>query len=79
MDTSAAEGSFTLPLPGGPWDIRMEPGTLVPRLDRSPGGAQDEQGIGIVSFLTALATALVIFTVQASLFMLLRNKLARIL
>lgn len=44
-----------------------------------PGKAQDSEGIGIVSFLTAVGTAAAIFTVQAILFLLLRNKLARIL
>lgn len=43
------------------------------------GTAQDTSGISLVAFLTALATSLVVFGVQLSLFLLLRNKLARIL
>ncbi|KAI5463403.1 hypothetical protein BGZ63DRAFT_402716 [Mariannaea sp. PMI_226] len=40
--------------------------------------SKQDRGIGIVSFLTALAVALVVFAVQILLFLLLRNKLARI-
>lgn len=42
------------------------------------GYAQNSEGISLVAFLTALGTALVIFAVQMLLFLLLRNKLARI-
>ncbi|KAH7108911.1 hypothetical protein EDB81DRAFT_673191 [Dactylonectria macrodidyma] len=45
-----------------------------PQSDR----AQRVQGISIVSFLTALSGALAVFVVQVFLFLLLRNKLARI-
>lgn len=41
--------------------------------------AEEDRGIGIVSFITALAVALIVFGVQAGLFLALRNKLARIL
>lgn len=44
-----------------------------------PTTAQERSGIGIVTFVTSIATALIIFAVQISLFALLRNKLARIL
>jgi hypothetical protein len=44
-----------------------------------PGGAQKDQGIGIVSFLTAVSSGSAIFAFQLLLFLLLRNKLARIL
>ncbi|EFY85524.1 DUF221 domain protein, putative [Metarhizium acridum CQMa 102] len=40
--------------------------------------AQQQQGLGIVSFLTAIGTAVAIFAAQCSLFALLRNRLARI-
>lgn len=40
---------------------------------------QADENIGLVSFLTAVAVAVAIFTVQFTLFLLLRNKLARIL
>ncbi|KAF5002217.1 hypothetical protein FGRMN_523 [Fusarium graminum] len=40
--------------------------------------ADKDKGIGIVSFLTAVAVAMAIFAVQILLFLLLRNKLARI-
>ncbi|RSL45832.1 hypothetical protein CEP54_014119 [Fusarium duplospermum] len=41
-----------------------------------PGGAQKDQGIGIVSFLTAVSSGSAIFAFQLLLFLLLRNKLA---
>ncbi|SPJ82067.1 related to PHM7 - similarity to A.thaliana hyp1 protein [Fusarium torulosum] len=40
--------------------------------------ADKDKGIGIVSFLTAVAVAMAIFAVQILLFLVLRNKLARI-
>ncbi|KAJ4269954.1 hypothetical protein NW762_001625 [Fusarium torreyae] len=40
--------------------------------------ADKDKGIGIVSFLTAVAVALAVFAIQVLLFLLLRNKLARI-
>ncbi|KAI0548543.1 DUF221-domain-containing protein [Xylaria curta] len=40
--------------------------------------ALDDKGISLVGFVTALATSLVIFGVQIGVFLLLRNKLARI-
>ncbi|KAJ6784294.1 hypothetical protein PWT90_10040 [Aphanocladium album] len=40
--------------------------------------AQTKSGIGIVTFITSIAAALVIFGIQISVFALLRNKLARI-
>lgn len=43
------------------------------------GSAQSSSGISLVAFLTALATALVVFGVQMGFFLLLRNNLARIL
>lgn len=43
------------------------------------GNGQKNAGIGIVSFLTAILVSVIIFLVQLLLFMLLRNKLARIL
>ncbi|KAG9250619.1 uncharacterized protein F5Z01DRAFT_349304 [Emericellopsis atlantica] len=70
----------------------MKPATLKDLLSRdlesisprqvdsngSAGPAQEDQGIGIVSFLTAFTVALIIFAVQSVFFLLLRNKLARI-
>ncbi|KAM4056957.1 calcium-dependent channel, putative phosphate domain-containing protein [Hirsutella rhossiliensis] len=54
--------------------------TLIRRADDpSPAGkAQSSEGIGIVSFLTAIGVALAVFAAQFFLFILLRNKLARI-
>ncbi|GAW18866.1 hypothetical protein ANO14919_083480 [Xylariales sp. No.14919] len=40
--------------------------------------AASDRGISLVGFITALATSLVVFGVQMALFLLLRNKLARI-
>ncbi|KAL2065629.1 hypothetical protein VTL71DRAFT_3299 [Oculimacula yallundae] len=42
------------------------------------GGAQAQEGISLVAFLTALATSMVVFGVQMLAFILLKNKLARI-
>jgi hypothetical protein len=53
--------------------------SLATRQNDESQEAQEDRGIGIVSFLAALAVALVIFGVQTLLFLLLRNKLARIL
>ncbi|KAK3323431.1 hypothetical protein B0T19DRAFT_463064 [Cercophora scortea] len=47
----------------------------------APGGAgtaKASSGISLVAFVTALATSLVVFGIQTGLFLLLRNKLARI-
>ncbi|KAI0132515.1 hypothetical protein BJ170DRAFT_251352 [Xylariales sp. AK1849] len=46
--------------------------------DPNAGAAQDDKGISLVAFLTALASSLAIFGVQLGLFLLLRTKLARI-
>jgi len=43
------------------------------------GQAQGSQGISLVAFITALTTSLVVFGIQIFAFLLLRNKLARIL
>ncbi|KAM3511685.1 hypothetical protein MY11210_004642 [Beauveria gryllotalpidicola] len=40
--------------------------------------AQGQSGIGIVTFVTSIATALIIFGIQISVFAILRNRLARI-
>ncbi|CZS91938.1 related to PHM7-similarity to A.thaliana hyp1 protein [Rhynchosporium agropyri] len=42
------------------------------------GGAQAQEGISLVAFITALATSLIIFAIQMLAFVLLKNKLARI-
>ena len=43
------------------------------------GAGQSRQGISLQAFVTALGASLVIFGVQTGVFLLLRNKLARIL
>lgn len=43
------------------------------------GAGQRDTGLGIVGFLTAVGVSLAIFVVQFTLFLLLRNRLARIL
>lgn len=43
------------------------------------GVAQDSTGISLVAFVTALAASLVVFGIQMGFFLLLRNKLVRIL
>lgn len=45
----------------------------------SAGSAQGFEGISLKSFLGALAVAIIVFAVQIAVFLLLRNKLARIL
>ncbi|KAI5919916.1 hypothetical protein F4810DRAFT_685546 [Camillea tinctor] len=47
-------------------------------MSEQSGNARADQGISLVAFFTALSTSLVIFGVQTGLFLLLRNKLARI-
>lgn len=51
--------------------------------DKPPNPADDKlkknEGIGLAAFLTALGVSLVIFGIQSGLFLMLRNKLARIL
>ncbi|KAI1327185.1 DUF221-domain-containing protein [Xylariaceae sp. FL0255] len=44
----------------------------------STNSASQQSGIGLVPFLTALSTSLVVFGVQTGFFLLLRNRLARI-
>ncbi|KAI0197743.1 DUF221-domain-containing protein [Astrocystis sublimbata] len=46
--------------------------------DGDSSKAMGDRGISLVGFITALATSLVVFGVQMGLFLLLRNKLARI-
>ena len=58
--------------------------SYTPRLTRAegsrqPGGAQNDQGIGVVSFLTALGSGSALFILQFLLFLTLRNHLSRIL
>jgi calcium permeable stress-gated cation channel len=53
--------------------------TSTSAADAGSGTAQTSAGISIVAFFTALASSLIIFGVQMGFFLLLRNKLARIL
>lgn len=43
------------------------------------GSGQDRKGITLNSFLAALTVSIIVFAVQIAVFLLLRNKLARIL
>jgi hypothetical protein len=67
------------------WTTLVETGTLdnhhLTRGEggRQPGGAQVDQGIGVSSFIAALSSGFAIFMLQLLLFLLLRNKLGRIL
>jgi len=45
---------------------------------KEPGGAQQNEGIGVSSFIAALSSGFMIFILQLVLFLLLRNKLGRI-
>jgi len=49
-----------------------------PNATEPEGPGQKSQGITLFAFATALSTALVIFGVQMLLFVLLKDKLARI-
>lgn len=60
-------------------EIPSENGSVHRRADDPRNAADQDRGIGIVSFLTALLVAIVVFSIQAGIFLLLRNKLARIL
>ncbi|KAL9942628.1 hypothetical protein D7B24_004522 [Verticillium nonalfalfae] len=44
----------------------------------APGSAESRAGTGLNAFLAALAASVIIFAVQISIFLLLRNRLARI-
>lgn len=48
-------------------------------IPEGPGSAQTSTGISLVAFVTALAASLVVFGIQMGFFLLLRNKLVRIL
>jgi hypothetical protein len=52
---------------------------LARRDTQTAGDGQKSEGIGIVSFLTAILVSVIIFFVQLAFFLLLRNKLARVL
>jgi calcium permeable stress-gated cation channel len=45
----------------------------------NPDKALGDRGISLVGFITALSASLVVFGIQTGFFLLLRNKLARIL
>ena len=66
---------------GASWEtpVWLDARSLYTRAESTPGAAQEEQGIGIVSFLAAFVVAVIIFAIQATVCMLLRKKLARIL
>ncbi|KAL7950211.1 hypothetical protein V8C42DRAFT_309815 [Trichoderma barbatum] len=63
-----------------PWAHAMisTTATLARRDSQEAGNGQKSEGIGIVSFLTAILVSFIIFFVQLLLFILLRNKLARV-
>ena len=48
-------------------------------IEGSAGSAQQTQGISLNKFVGALVVAIIIFAVQLGIFLLLRNRLARIL
>ncbi|KAL7789027.1 hypothetical protein V8C37DRAFT_386990 [Trichoderma ceciliae] len=52
--------------------------SLARRDTQAAGDGQKSEGIGIVSFLTAILVSVIIFFVQLFFFVLLRNKLARV-
>lgn len=49
--------------------------------DSADGGrsAHDDRGVGLNRFIAALSVSIIVFAVQVLVFLLLRNKLARIL
>lgn len=48
-------------------------------IPEGPGSAQESTGISLVAFVTALTASLIVFGIQMGFFLLLRNKLVRIL
>lgn len=55
-------------------------GTVAPVTKNSAfPSAQAQQGISLVAFVSALAASLVVFAIQLLAFLILRNKLVRIL
>ncbi|KAH7115714.1 putative DUF221 domain protein [Dactylonectria macrodidyma] len=46
--------------------------------NKQAGSAQRGEGIGVISFLTAVSSASAVFVIQLTIFVILRNKLARI-
>lgn len=66
---------------GRPWPsvVLSTAATLVRRDTQAAGDGQKSEGIGIVSFLTAILVSVIIFFVQLLVFVILRNKLARVL
>ncbi|KAF4972945.1 hypothetical protein FSARC_614, partial [Fusarium sarcochroum] len=48
------------------------------KVSKQPGGAQQNAGIGVVSFFSALGSASVFFVIQLVMFLVLRNKLDRV-
>lgn len=53
--------------------------TPLPSATSDVGSGQGSQGISFVAFITALVSSLVIFGIQMLAFILLKEKLARIL
>lgn len=81
--TKRAEGDSRITIVGFVHMIELvSPGALlVARAagDRLPGGAQNDRGIGVVSFLTAVGSGSIIFLIQFLLFLFLRKYLVRVL
>ncbi|KAH6996306.1 hypothetical protein BKA56DRAFT_471166 [Ilyonectria sp. MPI-CAGE-AT-0026] len=76
--SSTITASATLSASDSQSDSTTPTSTTSAATATATSGADSSQGIGIVSFLTALAVAMIVFAVQVLLFLFLRNKLARI-
>jgi hypothetical protein len=51
---------------------------LTSALEHAGGNGQKTEGISIKTFVASLATAIIIFTIEFLLFLLLKGKLTRI-
>ncbi|KAK6852765.1 hypothetical protein PG995_011316 [Apiospora arundinis] len=58
--------------------LRMAAAADMSETNKDNDKALASQGITLIKFVSALATSLIVFGIQAGLFLLLRNKLARI-
>ena len=73
-----SSATLSAPLGASPSPVRAATQATTSAADGS-GSAQGSTGISLVAFVTALAASLVVFGIQMGFFLLLRNKLVRIL
>jgi hypothetical protein len=74
-----SSATLSVPLGASPTLARAAAESTTAAVEGAPGTAQTSTGISLVAFVTALAASLIVFGVQMGFFLLLRNKLVRIL